>query len=345
MDLLTQITRHIKSQQLFQRGDTVIIGFSGGPDSMTLLDILFRLRHELGLKIIVAHFNHSCRHGNDHDENFAQAQAEQYGLKFHTEKWTHPQTKTKNTNSFPPSNSWEDQARKARTYFFQKIAYQYKTDIISLGHTLDDSAETILMKILRGSGLRGLRSIQPRSQRDGLVWVRPLITVTKKECLNYLSQNNLTYCTDPTNAENDFFRNRVRNEILPYLEKSANPQTRKHLVELAQRATEDYTYLEKIANKKFKLIHVKSPLHNQITLDRTKWQRLDPALQNMTLQLATSHLLQTDFLQIPWAEFNRIRLSLNTAKETNQFCLPNNITLKSTTAHIIIIKNVNSISL
>jgi tRNA(Ile)-lysidine synthase len=324
MDLLAQLTQNIRTQKLFQKGETVIVGLSGGPDSMTLLDALYQVRQHFSQRLIVAHFNHNCRRASKLDELFSRRRAEHYGLIFHSEVWASPPDREKD------KGSWENLARDARTRFFKKISRRYKATAVALAHTRDDVAETVLMRILRGTGLRGLRSIQPCSERDGLRWIRPLCAVSKQQCLAYLTSRKIPYRRDPTNQQDIFFRNKIRNKLIPLLEEHYSPGIQKHLVQLAGHAADDYACLEKLACRKLAALGAEEMPKKRINLDRTKWQRLDAALQNMTLQLAASRLLDGRFAQIKYSDFRLLTAELNGPARKIRFQLPHRLELVAT---------------
>lgn len=335
MDLLAKVTQNIRTLKLFQKGETVIVGLSGGPDSMALLDALYHVRHRFGLRLVVAHFNHNCRRGSNPDELFAKRRAQHYGLIFHSEVWTSPPNRKKD------KGSWEDLARDVRTRFFKKISKLHKTSTVALAHTRDDVAETVLMRILRGTGLRGLRSIQPLSERDGIRWIRPLITISKPQCLAYLARKKIPYRRDPTNQQDIFFRNKVRNKLIPLLEKSYASRIQKHLVQLAGHAADDYACLEKSARRKLVSLYTKKVSKNRIHLDRAKWQKLDAALQNLTLQLAASRLLDGCFAQIKYTDFRCITAELNSPARKIKFQLPHQLELVATREQITLTRSGN----
>jgi tRNA(Ile)-lysidine synthase len=185
------------------------VAVSGGPDSVCLLDTLYRLRDPLGIDLVVAHFDHGLRPGEDESETqFVESLAQSLTLAF----------KTKRTESvlMAGASSLEERAREARYRFLEEVRNETRAQKIALGHNLNDQAETVLMRLLRGSGPSGLGGIPP--QREDRV-VRPLIELTRDEIQGYLAKRGLRYVSDPSNRDTTFLRNRIRLELIPQIRK------------------------------------------------------------------------------------------------------------------------------
>ncbi|MFC1674694.1 tRNA lysidine(34) synthetase TilS [Candidatus Omnitrophota bacterium] len=231
----------IKNYRLFKRGEKVVVGVSGGPDSTSLLYVLHGLKSSFGLKLHVAHLNHMLRKNSGDDEKFVACLAAKLKL---------PVTCARvNLKSIPKKGSLEEIARNARLAFLFKVARDIKTDKIALGHNLDDRAETVLMRILRGCGLYGLSGIIPVRDIRGYKIVRPLLEVTRKEVEGYLKKRKIKPRLDESNLDDTFFRNRIRNRLLPLLEKDYNRNIRRVLATTAETAGYDYEYLTRCAGR------------------------------------------------------------------------------------------------
>jgi len=212
MDPARRIVRKIEATiaryRMFDRGDRVVTAVSGGADSVCLLDVLDRLKEVLDLTLVVAHFDHGLRpEADDHETQFVMALGSSRRLTVVAGKADPPLD--------PRSGSLEEKARQARYRFLRDIKHEYGAQKIATGHTLNDQAETVLMRLLRGSGLRGLSGIQP-VRRNGIV--RPLIEVTRHEIESYLSQRRLLHVTDRSNFEVRHLRNDIRLNLMPRLE-------------------------------------------------------------------------------------------------------------------------------
>ena len=205
-----KILTYINKENLLKRGEKVIVTCSGGADSIFLLHIL----NKLGFECVVAHCNFHLRgEESDRDENFVREFCKKKGLTLLVEHF--------DTKQFAAENklSIEMAARELRYNWFEKIRAEYNAGAIAVAHHSDDSIETILLNLLRGTGLKGICGIRPR---NGFI-VRPLLCVNRKEIEDYLTENGIGYITDSTNLENEYTRNKIRNIVMPIL-REINPQ-------------------------------------------------------------------------------------------------------------------------
>ncbi len=235
-----KVLRYIRERRLMRAGDRVCVAVSGGADSVALLRILLELRAELGVVLFVAHFNHGLRaEASESDEAFVAELARQHGLEFFAGSG--------DVRGYAASSkvSIEAAGRKLRYEWFGRLADEQRFDAVATAHTLDDQAETVLLKFLRGAGTRGLAGIYPemlRSRERQVRIVRPLLEVTRDEVEQYLTVLGQAWCEDESNLDHRFARNRVRHELLPLLEREYNPNLRQVLSDLAElsRAEEEY---------------------------------------------------------------------------------------------------------
>ncbi len=205
----------------------VIVGLSGGADSVALLHFVKQLSVKRQFDIIALHINHGLRKTAARDEAFAKKTAARLGVKFISKKADVKKIAAKNRLSV------EHAARQARYKIFERVAKANNIKTLALGHHADDNAETILLNLLRGTKAKGLLGI-PLSRKQGpLNIVRPFLCITRKEVLDYLKAHNLDFVEDETNADDAYTRNWVRQKLLPMLE-SKQPQIRAHLLLIAQ---------------------------------------------------------------------------------------------------------------
>ncbi len=237
--VLSQVEDFIKKHRLFKPGSTVIAAVSGGPDSVALLHILNRLAPEHGFKLVAAHVNHQLRDEADAEEKFVHNLCREWGVPLYYKK---VEVKKK---AEADRKGIEETARYCRYQFFAELREQVPADYIATAHHRNDQAETILMHILRGTGIKGLRGILPAS--DNLV--RPLLGVSRVMIEQYLDQNSLSYCLDKSNYDTRFLRNRVRHELIPDLEKQYNPRIIEHLNTLGDIAREEYEAMDRETEK------------------------------------------------------------------------------------------------
>jgi len=239
-----RVLAHIRRHDLLHPGDRVGIAVSGGIDSVALLRLLLALRAELGIVLSIVHFNHKLRGpDSDADEQFVASLAREHDLEFHNDSDVVAQ------HAAEERISLEAAARELRYGFFHHLLGEAHTvDKILTGHTLDDQAETVLMRLIRGAGLKGLAGIHPRlaveddnNELCGEI-LRPLLSFRRRELEQYLQDLNQAWHEDATNADNAFTRNRVRKLLVPLLENEFNPSVTENLSELAEiaRGEEDY---------------------------------------------------------------------------------------------------------
>ncbi len=216
--MLEKVHQVIMERRLLSRGERLLVGVSGGPDSVALLDALVALAPEFGWKLRVAHFNHQLRGAEaDADEVFVRELADGYGLPF--------TAGSGDVRVFAADQklSIEDAARRLRHGFFQDTARAMGLAKLALGHTADDQVETLLQRLLRGAGTRGLAAIHASNRLGALTVVRPLLDVWKTEVLGYARQRGLKFRQDASNWDPQFQRNRIRHELIPALERDYNP--------------------------------------------------------------------------------------------------------------------------
>jgi len=253
--------------KLFKKKDRIIIGVSGGPDSVCMLYVFCLLRKEFKLNLVCAHFNHALREEADTDEEFVRKLCLSLKVRFVSGK--------KNVGSFFRGDSLEQTARRLRFDFFLNCSRKFKTKKIALAHTKDDVVETVLMRIIRGSALRGLRAIMPASTYKGIRIIRPLIGVAKADIIKWLKQNGYRYRLDKTNFEDKFLRNKIRNRLISFL-REFNPNIENALYNLSRIAAFDYDFIHNYAKSEFNSL--KRAFAGKIKLDIRMLNKLHPAV-------------------------------------------------------------------
>lgn len=228
--LLQRIRRTVKRYEMLRPGDRVLVAVSGGPDSVALLGALVALAPELGVSVCAAHLNHGLR-GEEAQRD--QRCAEEVAARLDV------QCIVGHCGDLPHGPNLEARARQRRYAFLTAAAAAQGCTKIATGHTRDDQAETMLMRLLRGAGADGLACI--RALRDGLI-VRPLIECARAEVLEFLRAHHLPFCEDSSNQDRRFLRNRVRHEIMPLLQ-SINPAAVRNLAAAAQVVTDELAWL------------------------------------------------------------------------------------------------------
>lgn len=225
--MLEQVVKTISRYNMLPSGTRVIAAVSGGADSVCLLHVLVERAQEVDLRVEVAHYNHRWRgEESDADERFVRELAEKFSLRFHLAR----------AEGRAAKSDMEQSARRARMAFFGSLNQDGAR--IATGHTRDDQAETVLLRLLRGSGFAGLAGILPVTKTGS---IRPLLDVTRQQVLQYLGERNIPWREDSTNRDLKFARNRVRHELLPQLKTAWNPRLTDALAHLA-----DLSYQEEM---------------------------------------------------------------------------------------------------
>lgn len=238
----SKIDKTVSSRKLAIPGDRIVVAVSGGVDSVVLLHYLAS-RADLGLNLTVAHLNHGLRGAeSDGDELFVKALSESYGLGFESR---HDDVKY---HSREKGISLEEAGRECRYSFLSGIAKQADADSVAIAHHQDDQAETVLLRLIRGSGPTGLSAMSHRSA-DGM-YVRPLLDITREETEFYANHYSLSYRTDSSNSDLSFLRNRVRLELLPLLS-TYNPAIPRRLAETASIIAADEAIISEMVQKRW----------------------------------------------------------------------------------------------
>ena len=281
MNIPEQVRETIDDHKLLRKGERVIVGVSGGPDSVVLLTVLNALRYELGITLHAAHLNHQLRNDARLDQRFVEKLCE---------RWKLPLTVgSLKKSDFKKNGSQEEIARDYRFGFFMDLAKKQGAQVIALGHTQDDLAETVLMRVIRGTGLMGMRGILPRRQINGFRFIRPLLDIPRLEIERFLKKEKLAFRIDSSNTDLKFFRNQIRRELIPDLEKSYNRRIKEVLAHLANVLAGDYDYLESQSKKVLtKLLESQSPAAIKLKLEPL--QKIHRALQRMLIRLSIERL-------------------------------------------------------
>ena len=270
--LLDSVRHSIAANDL--TGASVVVAFSGGSDSTTLLHSLYSLKDSLSLELHAAHLDHGLRpESSGADADFAREFAEYLGIPFTTERVDTNALKAKHGLSV------EEAARRLRYEFLSRVASKHGADCVALGHTLDDQAETVLLNVIRGTGLDGLSAMKAISSRKigaGRVTLfRPLLSVSKSEILAYCAENDLDPRLDESNLSTEFTRNRIRLDLMPRLEQY-NPSIRNALARLASSASMDLDFIrEEVERAARDIVAVDS---HGAGIERERFSRLHPAL-------------------------------------------------------------------
>ena len=262
----------IKENNLINKGDVIVVGVSGGPDSITLLTCLNKYKEYLGITVICAHVNHLIRVDSTEDEQYVENMCKKMGIKCYV--------KRENIEELAKEQKkgTEEVGRKIRYDFFDEIAKKENANKIAIAHNMNDNAETMLLNIIRGTGMQGLEGIQAEEYGK---YIRPLINCAREEIEEYCEKNNLQPRIDSTNKENIYKRNIVRNKILPQM-KEINPNIVENLSRLSKIIKSENSYIKNEVKNIYNRIATLSL--GKIEIDIHEFQKLELSLkQNLIL--------------------------------------------------------------
>lgn len=251
--VLKAALRTIENCDMLEKGDRVLAAVSGGADSVCMLHVLNTLKDKLGFSLYCAHLNHGIRgEAAENDEKFVVSMCKNLGIKVFVEhadvlKLAEDENLTV-----------EEAGRQARYEFFNRICEENKINKTATAHNKNDNAETVLMRILRGTGIEGLKGIS-YVREDGVI--RPILDISRTEIEEYCAENGLSFCTDETNSHNEYTRNKIRNKIIPYIEETLGENIMGSLIRLSQNATFDADFLDRYSRRLYERLG--NPMKNR----------------------------------------------------------------------------------
>ncbi|MDM8521462.1 tRNA lysidine(34) synthetase TilS [Anaerolineales bacterium HSG6] len=289
--VIQQITEFCQDNNLLTKSDTIVVGVSGGADSLCLLHVLLTIRATLPLKLklIVAHLNHQLRGSeSDEDEQFVREIATQWQLAAVVDRYNIAEIATVNKQSI------EEAARYTRYQFFGRVAKQVSASKIAVGHHADDQVETVLMHLIRGTGLSGLRGMLPQTRLDDFSAchiIRPLLTTSRQDIADYCLHEGLSPREDASNQDTNFFRNKIRHGLLPEL-KRYNPTVQKNIRQMSHIVTAEVDCLNEIFEQYWSKLVTKSTDFS-LTIRRDEWSNLPLAIKRRVIRRAVWTLTQS----------------------------------------------------
>lgn len=278
-----KVLNTIKRYEQIKSGDTIVVGVSGGPDSICLLNVLKNLQNELKINIVVAHINHMIRKEANSETVFVQDFCEQRDIKCFVKKADVLQiAKEKKLGT-------EEVGRKIRYDFFEEVKNLVGGNKIATAHNANDNAETVLMNFLRGSGSTGLKGIEPI--RDNKL-IRPIIECTRQEIEQYCNEKGLNPKYDKTNQENIYTRNKIRNMLIPYIQENFNPNIIETINRMSNLIATDEMYFKSIVKQSYKETFI-SRTEKEIILDLKKFNVLEKVIKSRLIIYTINELLGT----------------------------------------------------
>ncbi len=285
-DLTKKVIETIKNNNLIEDGDKIVLGVSGGPDSICMLDILRtyqKRQSSLGslasFSIVVAHVNHMIRDEAVLDEEYVKNYCKKNEIEFYSKSID--VEKMANTNKI----GTEEAGRLARYEFFEEVLQKTNANKIAIAHNKNDNVETILMHTLRGSGMQGLKGIE--AKRDNII--RPLIECERSEIEEYCEKAHLNPRIDKTNFKNIYHRNKIRNIVIPYIQKEFNPNIIETISRLSNIMTEENEYIEKQVKKVYEDIILKEDVE-EVVIDLKKFNSQETVIKSRLLRYIITRL-------------------------------------------------------
>ena len=314
-----KVFKTIGKNKLIAPGEKIVVAVSGGADSVCLFDVLFKLKNRLNIDLAVCHYNHRLR-GEDSYNDFAFVKkiAKDYGTDFFGGE-------AKRDNLFKN----EEEARFARYQFFEKILREGRGDKMAVAHNLNDQIETFFLRLLRGTGLSGLKSIPYRREK----FIRPLLDISRIEIEDYLQKEGLSFRVDQTNFDLSFTRNYFRHKVIPMLQK-INPNLEETLAGTIASLNEDDELIEKLSEEAFKNI-LESEEKNKIILSRKKWLLLPSALRSGTIRYAISQL--SSLLDITAKQLEEVKNILEKGEGKKFRPLPHSLRVHLVSGKIVVL--------
>ncbi len=306
--------------------DYVVIGVSGGPDSMALLQLLIELREEIQINIVCSHINHNVRLESEYEADFIKNYCKLNNIIFEYMK-----IKTYGDDNF------HNEARTKRYEFFENNVKKYKAKYLLTAHHADDLMETILMRISRGSSLKGYSGFQKEIEFNDYKLVRPLYSITKDEILKYNREKKIKYVIDISNDKDKYTRNRYRKYILPFLKKE-DPNVHQKFEKFSKTLLEYNDYIEKQAKKEL------NDVYAQKILNITKYLKLEEIIQKKIINQILESIYHDDLMLISDVHVDLIQRLILSSKSNSYIHLPNDICVIKSYNNIFIKKEESEIN-
>jgi len=327
--ILEKVKHTIEKHSMLKEGDKVIIALSGGPDSVCLMDVLARLKDEYGIRLYAAHLNHQIR-GIDaqKDAMFCMKRCEEEGIICFIKAYDVP------AYSREKGLSIEEGARELRYGMFFELQKKLSAGKIAVAHNLDDQAETLIMRMMRGTGLEGLKGME-YSRGDGII--RPLLDVTREEIEAYISQRGLEFRIDSTNLEDIYTRNKIRLKLIPYIDENFNVDIKKALSRMGSLLSDDADYINSCAKAEFdKVCTIDDEWGARIEV--AKLAALHDAISSRAVRMAIA-AIAGDIKGIQQVHIEYVMELARSGKEGSRIDIPRGLMVIKENGHIAIKKN------
>lgn len=304
---MEEVYNFIRNDIGLKPDDAIVIGVSGGPDSMALLYIMNEFKNSMGLKLICAHINHNVRKESDQEKIDLENYCKKNNIIFEyikVKKWG--------------DDNFHNEARTIRYNFFEELIENYDAKYLMTAHQGDDLIETILMRIVRGSTLKGYSGFSRIVDKERYKIVRPLITITKDEIMKFNETHDISYATDSSNNEDHYTRNRYRHTVLPFL-KQEEMNVHKKFMKFSETLLENSIYIDKEANRVFNEVFING------ILDIERFKELDKVIQTKIIYTILEKIYGDDLLIIGDVHVDLIFDLILSSRSNSLVHLPNNV--------------------
>ncbi len=281
-----KVLKTIVQFKLIESGDKIVIGVSGGPDSMCLLNILKDIMsdetNKLSFSICVAHVNHGIREEAEEETKYVQDYCKKNNIPIYIKRIDVPKMARENKIGL------EEAGRNARYKFFEEVVQETNSNKIAIAHNLNDRAETVLMNLIRGSGPLGLKGIEAKRGK----YIRPLIQIDRTDIEEYCEKEKLNPKIDKSNKDNTYRRNKIRNLLIPYLKEEYNPNIIEAITKLSEIMEDEQNYLEKIVNNIYEKLVIEER-KGEIILNWKEFNKQDIVIKRKLIIYTINKLLKT----------------------------------------------------
>ena len=318
---MDQVYNFLKKTICLKEHDRVVVGVSAGPDSMALLHILKKLQKDIGYKIIVAHINHNVRKESVEEASFLEEYCLKNDLIFESmtiEKYG--------------DDNFHNEARNIRYNFYRRLIDKYQANYLMTGHHGDDLIETILMRITRGSNIKGYSGFQIDTQKEGYRIIRPLIYLTKDNIIEYNSENNIPSVEDKSNVSSKYTRNRYRKKVLPFL-KEENKHVHLKYLKFSSELYDYYNFVDEEVTKEL------AKRYKDNVLDISNYDKLPKLLQTKIIEKILNDNYEKNLYLVSDKHLYLILDIINNSRPNIQIDLPDNLKVKKSYNKLKITRN------
>ena len=308
------------------KNDIIVIGVSAGPDSMALLYILNELKHKIGYKIVVAHVNHNIRVESVEEADFLKEYCAKNDIIFEMM-----------TIAKYGDDNFHNEARNIRYSYYEELINKYQANYLMTGHHADDLMETILMRIVRGSTLRGYSGFSDIVNMGSYDIVRPLISVTKSELEEFDKKNNIPYRIDKSNFKDQYTRNRYRKSVLPFL-KEEDKNVHEKFIKFSEQIKETDEFIDRIVNSQI------DDVYKDGIIDVNKFRKLDKVIGKRIIDYIFSKIYLEDLIEIDNRHVDLVMETINSNKASVCYNLPNDYLVVKEYDKVYFKKNINMVS-